>query len=173
MFLKDEESKVAKRCDPVRAARRRITSGSNRLRAAGMGFAANLCGPLVGRSPCRCPPRLLLRRRRSGRPRGSSARYTDGVWAAYSPSAHSLPGLGDTKRFAYESVYFPTKMKSVDVVFFGKKEKESAVNYKCLCNINGYFKRPYFLQKSGICRIGSEFRSFHRVDAVPRLSIPG
>ena len=40
--------------------RRRITSGSNRLRAAGPGFAALRWRPLFRRNLRRCPPALLL-----------------------------------------------------------------------------------------------------------------
>lgn len=70
----------------MRAARRRITSGSNRLRAAGTPLAASRWGLLFGRESCRYPPALLLRRRASGGARGSSARYTDEETGVKTPS---------------------------------------------------------------------------------------
>lgn len=66
----------------MRAVRRRIISGLNRLWAAGMGFATQLWVPLAGRSPCRYPPTLLLRRRASGHAHSLLERDTDGVGVA-------------------------------------------------------------------------------------------
>ena len=75
----------------MRAARRRITSGSNRLRVAVTPFARSLgLGLLFGQKSRPFPPGLLLRRRPSGHARGSSARYTDCVAAAHPSAALSL-----------------------------------------------------------------------------------